>query len=80
MNKRVKTLKQNPTYIASNIALACHFIVSPPTDSLPFTANESLGPLQISFERMIKQDISKFMVLFLSVSISFMIGLHNLYW
>uniref|UniRef100_A0A8W8K9B7 Transient receptor ion channel domain-containing protein n=1 Tax=Magallana gigas TaxID=29159 RepID=A0A8W8K9B7_MAGGI len=42
-------------------------------------ANEALGPLQITLGRMVK-DILKFMLLFIVVIGSFMVGLHNLYW
>ncbi|XP_067652224.1 short transient receptor potential channel 7-like isoform X3 [Haliotis asinina] len=42
-------------------------------------ANETLGPLQISLGRMIK-DILKFLALFSVVILAFMVGLHNLYW
>ncbi|RUS88277.1 hypothetical protein EGW08_003979 [Elysia chlorotica] len=42
-------------------------------------ANESLGPLQISLVRMIK-DIAKFLALFILVIFAFMVGLHNLFW
>ncbi|XP_061595764.1 short transient receptor potential channel 6a isoform X2 [Cololabis saira] len=41
-------------------------------------ANESLGPLQISLGRTVK-DILKFMVIFLLVFLAFMIGMFNLY-
>ncbi|XP_048773231.1 short transient receptor potential channel 7-like isoform X2 [Ostrea edulis] len=42
-------------------------------------ANEALGPLQITLGRMVT-DILKFMLLFMVVIGSFMVGLHNLYW
>ncbi|XP_032812352.1 short transient receptor potential channel 7-like [Petromyzon marinus] len=41
-------------------------------------ANESLGPLQISLGRTVK-DILKFMVIFIMVFVAFMIGMFNLY-
>uniref|UniRef100_A0A3B3T5B4 Transient receptor potential cation channel, subfamily C, member 6a n=1 Tax=Paramormyrops kingsleyae TaxID=1676925 RepID=A0A3B3T5B4_9TELE len=41
-------------------------------------ANESLGPLQISLGRTVK-DIFKFMVIFILVFLAFMIGMFNLY-
>lgn len=41
-------------------------------------ANESFGPLQISLGRTMK-DIFKFMVIFITVFVAFMIGMFNLY-
>ncbi|XP_056139655.1 short transient receptor potential channel 7 [Lampris incognitus] len=41
-------------------------------------ANESFGPLQISLGRTVK-DIFKFMVIFITVFVAFMIGMFNLY-
>nr|XP_020470429.1 short transient receptor potential channel 6-like isoform X2 [Monopterus albus] len=41
-------------------------------------ANESFGPLQISLGRTVK-DIFKFMVLFITVFVAFMVGMFNLY-
>lgn len=42
-------------------------------------AFQLLGPLQITFTRMLG-DIMRFMVLFSLVLFAFMVGLHNLYW
>ncbi|XP_068174143.1 short transient receptor potential channel 6 [Antennarius striatus] len=41
-------------------------------------ANESFGPLQISLGRTVK-DIFKFMVIFITVFVAFMVGMFNLY-
>lgn len=41
-------------------------------------ANESFGPLQISLGRTVK-DLFKFMVIFITVFVAFMIGMFNLY-
>uniref|UniRef100_A0AAQ5XTT7 Transient receptor ion channel domain-containing protein n=1 Tax=Amphiprion ocellaris TaxID=80972 RepID=A0AAQ5XTT7_AMPOC len=41
-------------------------------------ANESFGPLQISLGRTVK-DIFKFMVVFVTVFVAFMVGMFNLY-
>uniref|UniRef100_A0A667ZJW7 Transient receptor potential cation channel, subfamily C, member 6b n=1 Tax=Myripristis murdjan TaxID=586833 RepID=A0A667ZJW7_9TELE len=41
-------------------------------------ANESFGPLQISLGRTVK-DIFKFLVIFITVFVAFMIGMFNLY-
>lgn len=41
-------------------------------------ANESFGPLQISLGRTVK-DIFKFMVIFTTVFVAFMVGMFNLY-
>lgn len=41
-------------------------------------ANESFGPLQISLGRTVK-DIFKFLVIFTTVFVAFMVGMFNLY-
>ncbi|CAH8493368.1 unnamed protein product [Dicrocoelium dendriticum] len=65
--------------IVSDVLFAVANVVSFARTTYLMPAFEALGPLQISFTRMLT-DITRFMVLYLLVLLAFMVGLHNLYW
>ncbi|XP_074649130.1 short transient receptor potential channel 7-like [Tubulanus polymorphus] len=73
------TWKANDPEIISDILFAVANVFSFARTTYLMPAFEVLGPLQISFARMIG-DITRFMVLFILVLFAFMVGLHNLYW
>ncbi|CAH8873555.1 unnamed protein product [Trichobilharzia szidati] len=71
--------KYDDPEIVSDVMFAVANVVSFARTTYLMPAFEALGPLQISFTRMLT-DITRFMVLYLLVLFAFMVGLHNLYW
>ncbi|KAF8560592.1 hypothetical protein P879_10703, partial [Paragonimus westermani] len=71
--------KYDDPEIVSDVLFAVANVVSFARTTYLMPAFEALGPLQISFTRMLT-DITRFMVLYLLVLLAFMVGLHNLYW
>ncbi|BHF77015.1 hypothetical protein SprV_0502011700 [Sparganum proliferum] len=65
--------------IVSDVLFAIANVFSFARTTYLMPAFEALGPLQISFTRMLT-DIVRFMVLYILVIFAFMVGLHNLYW
>ncbi|XP_048839417.1 short transient receptor potential channel 6-like isoform X2 [Brienomyrus brachyistius] len=74
---RNKWLPSDPQ-IVSEALYAVAVVLSFSRIAYILPANESLGPLQISLGRTVK-DIFKFMVIFILVFLAFMIGMFNLY-
>ncbi|KAF7662850.1 hypothetical protein LDENG_00225300 [Lucifuga dentata] len=74
---RVSWMPSDPQLISEGLyAIAVVLSFSRIAYILP--ANESFGPLQISLGRTVK-DIFKFLVIFITVFVAFMIGMFNLY-
>ncbi|KAL2095130.1 hypothetical protein ACEWY4_009849 [Coilia grayii] len=74
---RIDWLPSDPQIVSEGLyAIAVVLSFSRIAYILP--ANESLGPLQISLGRTVK-DIFKFMVIFILVFLAFMIGMFNLF-
>ncbi|XP_076002106.1 short transient receptor potential channel 6 isoform X2 [Genypterus blacodes] len=74
---RISWMPSDPQLISEGLyAIAVVLSFSRIAYILP--ANESFGPLQISLGRTVK-DIFKFMVIFITVFVAFMIGMFNLY-
>ncbi|XP_022044762.1 short transient receptor potential channel 6 isoform X2 [Acanthochromis polyacanthus] len=74
---RIHWLPSDPQLISEGLyAIAVVLSFSRIAYILP--ANESFGPLQISLGRTVK-DIFKFMVVFVTVFVAFMVGMFNLY-
>uniref|UniRef100_A0A671XZ77 Transient receptor potential cation channel, subfamily C, member 6b n=1 Tax=Sparus aurata TaxID=8175 RepID=A0A671XZ77_SPAAU len=74
---RVNWMPSDPQLISEGLyAIAVVLSFSRIAYILP--ANESFGPLQISLGRTVK-DIFKFMVIFITVFVAFMVGMFNLY-
>ncbi|XP_023817144.1 short transient receptor potential channel 6 isoform X1 [Oryzias latipes] len=74
---RVHWLPSDPQLISEGLyAIAVVLSFSRIAYILP--ANERFGPLQISLGRTVK-DIFKFMVIFITVFVAFMVGMFNLY-
>lgn len=74
---RIHWLPSDPQLISEGLyAIAVVLSFSRIAYILP--ANESFGPLQISLGRTVK-DIFKFMVIFITVFVAFMVGMFNLY-
>ncbi|XP_030600929.1 short transient receptor potential channel 6 isoform X2 [Archocentrus centrarchus] len=74
---RIHWLPSDPQLISEGLyAVAVVLSFSRIAYILP--ANESFGPLQISLGRTVK-DIFKFMVVFITVFVAFMVGMFNLY-
>nr|XP_057935872.1 short transient receptor potential channel 6 [Doryrhamphus excisus] len=74
---RVNWLPSDPQLISEGLyAIAVVLSFSRIAYVLP--ANESFGPLQISLGRTVK-DIFKFLVIFITVFVAFMVGMFNLY-
>lgn len=74
---RISWIPSDPQLISEGLyAIAVVLSFSRIAYILP--ANESFGPLQISLGRTVK-DIFKFMVIFTTVFVAFMIGMFNLY-
>ncbi|XP_052788308.1 short transient receptor potential channel 7-like isoform X2 [Mya arenaria] len=71
--------KMDDPEIVSDVLFAIANVISFARTTYLMPAFEVLGPLQISLGRMIG-DITRFLVLFILVLFSFMVGLHNLYW
>ncbi|KAM3186105.1 hypothetical protein ACTXT7_005020 [Hymenolepis weldensis] len=69
----------NDPEIISDVLFAIANVLSFARTTYLMPAFEALGPLQISFTRMLT-DIVRFMVLYVLVIFAFMVGLHNLYW
>uniref|UniRef100_A0A1I8HH10 ANK_REP_REGION domain-containing protein n=2 Tax=Macrostomum lignano TaxID=282301 RepID=A0A1I8HH10_9PLAT len=65
--------------IVSDVLFAVANVLSFARTIFLMPAFEVLGPLQISFSRMLT-DIARFLVLFALVLLAFMVGMHNLYW
>ncbi|KAL3309928.1 Short transient receptor putative channel 7, partial [Cichlidogyrus casuarinus] len=65
--------------IVADVLFAVANVISFARTTYLMPAFEALGPLQISFTRMLF-DIVRFMVLYVLVLFAFMVGLHNLYW
>uniref|UniRef100_A0A8C8A348 Transient receptor potential cation channel, subfamily C, member 6b n=1 Tax=Oryzias sinensis TaxID=183150 RepID=A0A8C8A348_9TELE len=76
-NFRVHWMPSDPQLISEGLyAIAVVLSFSRIAYILP--ANERFGPLQISLGRTVK-DIFKFMVIFITVFVAFMVGMFNLY-
>ncbi|XP_074496528.1 short transient receptor potential channel 6 isoform X2 [Sebastes fasciatus] len=74
---RINWMPSDPQLISEGLyAIAVVLSFSRIAYILP--ANESFGPLQISLGRTVK-DIFKFMVIFITVFVAFMVGMFNLY-
>ncbi|KAF0030134.1 hypothetical protein F2P81_016865 [Scophthalmus maximus] len=74
---RINWMPSDPQLISEGLyAIAVVLSFSRIAYILP--ANESFGPLQISLGRTMK-DIFKFMVIFITVFVAFMVGMFNLY-
>ncbi|XP_075956859.1 short transient receptor potential channel 6 [Anarhichas minor] len=74
---RINWMPSDPQLISEGLyAIAVVLSFSRIAYILP--ANESFGPLQISLGRTVK-DIFKFMVIFVTVFVAFMVGMFNLY-
>uniref|UniRef100_A0A673AW76 Transient receptor potential cation channel subfamily C member 6 n=1 Tax=Sphaeramia orbicularis TaxID=375764 RepID=A0A673AW76_9TELE len=74
---RVNWMPSDPQLISEGLyAIAVVLSFSRIAYILP--ANESFGPLQISLGRTVK-DIFKFLVIFITVFVAFMVGMFNLY-
>lgn len=74
---RIHWLPSDPQLISEGLyAVAVVLSFSRIAYILP--ANESFGPLQISLGRTVK-DIFKFMVVFITVFVAFMVGMFSLY-
>nr|XP_019943729.1 PREDICTED: short transient receptor potential channel 6 [Paralichthys olivaceus] len=74
---RINWMPSDPQLISEGLyAIAVVLSFSRIAYILP--ANESFGPLQISLGRTVK-DIFKFMVVFITVFVAFMVGMFNLY-
>ncbi|XP_040903117.1 short transient receptor potential channel 6 [Toxotes jaculatrix] len=74
---RISWMPSDPQLISEGLyAIAVVLSFSRIAYILP--ANESFGPLQISLGRTVK-DIFKFMVIFITVFVAFMVGMFNLY-
>ncbi|XP_033487551.1 short transient receptor potential channel 6 [Epinephelus lanceolatus] len=74
---RINWIPSDPQLISEGLyAIAVVLSFSRIAYILP--ANESFGPLQISLGRTVK-DIFKFMVIFITVFVAFMVGMFNLY-
>lgn len=74
---RIDWLPSDPQLISEGLyAVAVVLSFSRIAYILP--ANESFGPLQISLGRTVK-DIVKFMVIFTTVFVAFMVGMFSLY-
>ncbi|KAM3615882.1 uncharacterized protein V6R79_009015 [Siganus canaliculatus] len=74
---RINWMPSDPQLISEGLyAIAVVLSFSRIAYILP--ANESFGPLQISLGRTMK-DIFKFMVIFVTVFVAFMVGMFNLY-
>nr|CDS18731.1 short transient receptor potential channel 6 [Echinococcus granulosus] len=71
--------KADDPEIVSDVLFAIANVLSFARTTYLMPAFEALGPLQISFTRMLT-DIVRFMVLYILVIFAFMVGLHNLYW
>ncbi|KAM9812927.1 short transient receptor potential channel 6 isoform 1-T3 [Syngnathus typhle] len=74
---RVKWLPSDPQLISEGL-YAVAVVLSFCRIAYVLPANESFGPLQISLGRTVK-DIFKFLVIFITVFVAFMMGLFNLY-
>uniref|UniRef100_A0A1I8JDL1 Ion_trans domain-containing protein n=1 Tax=Macrostomum lignano TaxID=282301 RepID=A0A1I8JDL1_9PLAT len=75
---RFKWVAHDPE-IVSDVLFAVANVLSFARTIFLMPAFEVLGPLQISFSRMLT-DIARFLVLFALVLLAFMVGMHNLYW
>ncbi|KAL3057680.1 hypothetical protein OYC64_008024 [Pagothenia borchgrevinki] len=74
---RINWMPSDPQLISEGLyAIAVVLSFSRIAYILP--ANESFGPLQISLGRTVK-DLFKFMVIFITVFLAFMVGMFNLY-
>ncbi|KAF3693251.1 Short transient receptor potential channel 6 [Channa argus] len=74
---RIKWMPSDPQLVSEGLyAIAVVLSFSRIAYILP--ANESFGPLQISLGRTVK-DIFKFMVIFITVFVAFMVGMFSLY-
>ena len=74
---RINWMPSDPQLISEGLyAIAVVLSFSRIAYILP--ANESFGPLQISLGRTVK-DIFKFMVIFITVFVAFMVGMFSLY-
>ncbi|XP_057694897.1 short transient receptor potential channel 6-like isoform X2 [Corythoichthys intestinalis] len=74
---RVKWLPSDPQLISEGL-YAIAVVLSFCWVAYILPANESFGPLQISLGRAVK-DIFKFLVIFITVFVAFMVGMFNLY-
>ncbi|XP_077421224.1 short transient receptor potential channel 6 [Vanacampus margaritifer] len=74
---RVKWLPSDPQLISEGL-YAIAVVLSFCRIAYVLPANESFGPLQISLGRTVK-DIFKFLVIFITVFVAFMVGMFNLY-
>ncbi|XP_077467741.1 short transient receptor potential channel 6 [Stigmatopora argus] len=74
---RVQWLPSDPQLISEGL-YAVAVVLSFCRVAYVLPANESFGPLQISLGRTVK-DIFKFLVIFITVFVAFMVGMFNLY-